>query len=60
MAAQDSKAGPKRYYVKAALAVGKTEDGKPEYVYRNGILPQSISAESIKHLLDTGLIAPVE
>lgn len=49
-----------RYVVVAALAVGKTLDGKPEYVYRNGVMPRSISPESIKHLLDTGLIKPVK
>ncbi len=57
-AVTDSKS--QRYVVTGALAVGKTVDGKPEYVYRNGIMPQSISPESIKHLSDTGLIKPVE
>jgi hypothetical protein len=51
---------PQRYVVTAALAVGLTAEGQPVYAYRNAVLPESITQESVQHLLDTNLIAPVK
>lgn len=49
-----------RYKVTAALAILPDETSGQVYVYEGGLIPSNASEGTIKHLLESHIISPVE
>lgn len=49
-----------RYVVTGPLAIVNDTDGKPVYVYRDGLLPTNSDPDHVQHLVDVGLVKPAE
>jgi hypothetical protein len=51
---------PARFVVVGSLAVVNDTDGKPVYVYQNSLLPTNADPAHVEHLVQVGLVKPVE